>query len=1216
MKRKIMALMLAFCLCANVSASEILLDAGEEAGTIQAQAETEGNQEPEEVLPIPAEEIPAEPDSEEESGNREEPSPEEEEQEPEPDEGTEAPSLSDEISHTDGEILLPETDAQDEAETDAQDETETVLPEGTGEEPVEMPEENTDPSEEEMSPSEPDGEMSSSPLRTEPEGFDDAYEGTPDEEDSEYGGYEFAGYLEDGTPNFVWEGPGEPSEIGNELILEEPVERIEEQRGETGNEGQGTVTPELSGETGNESAEPHETAAYPEPQSDGEENASPEMPALPEIDPEIPSDPETLPETGMSWFSRTIPLSLRPLFSQDDSLTAETQTLFSSMPEEEGLLPEVSDSPAVRVMTVDPAVTRIEPSVPGNYLKDTEKQSAYHGYTRMSDTVSPMMVDGIHSEEGGRRIYKGGRYFVDGAVALDGVSYYADEEGWLTSGWLKTLSEESAVSPSAVRADDRFVYRYYDPDTNERLTGYQVVDGVGHFFILSTGIMSIDNARMVDGVYLYSDRYGKTDQVKLVYGNTIISKENQNNDAYLAKNMVQAVDINTFTGQDGKYSFRPRWYADKTNVEVFGFTPVEVPHGYYCTLTDYSQKGQIGCIYRNVGRYKGREVDVRLTVMDYEFFSMNGDQEVGYFLVFNNAIGLNACNTRTITADMQFLDHETGQPVVVDGYATFSDIDISQSLTILSDVDEVFVDQNCVLFKDPSSLSFTAPFITSRNGSAVTDKNPEYWVQANYHSDHLTYRFGTAYEQYRFIDGSLINGESRYIWRDGYSGNAADYSIVKEDGNLRQSWQGLYFHRLGRISIPPLYKTVSDADEKSVTENRLVRADEPFEYILSHVVPGESERFYYDSYQITDTISADFRIDPARCRVTDDQDADVSERFVLTVSGQNVNCSAKPEWLARDDFYNNTYHLHIGAAAENPEKFLEYTDKDYEVRNWGEASFTRSTGPEKTKSNETVTRFRVPRVEVIKKDSETGENLKGAEFILYPYDSRTGDYKKEGEKLKYNEEEKKYESEGLLVTEYNDKDGKGSYAFLLKETKPPKGYVDEGFESEIILSGGQSVYVLTVENKPDIPPLGRIIITKRILESDIIWAHGNPTFLFSAEGEDVKGDHHRYEDYLCFSQGGYSVDGSGYAVLTLTIENVPIGTYDIREMPVIDYALVSAAPQTANVTILGGGSASYGMGVLTREETEAGVTFTDKKGDDHGYRHTDVVRNAIPIAFS
>ncbi len=1046
----------------------------------------------------------------------------------------------------------------------------------------------------------------------------------PDNEAEEYGGYCFSGYLEDGTPNFVWEGPGEPSEIGHELIMPQADENSSIYPAEG-------VVSHYSGE-----GVMPDDAPYPQETDDGPMVYSSE--AVEDVNHDC--EPKNLEafltsekDAKKELYSSQIPDELSQTtsdttasaadYSNPEVLNSSPVVLTSgtgSSSDEILSSPVVVSSPAVQELSMARAGS------PSNYLKDTQGQQAYHAYRSMSDSTDTSMVDGIHTNaDGRRRIYKDGKYFKNGAVALEGVSYYADSNGWLWKGWLKTISDESITNVSQIHSDDSFVYRYYDPSTDERLTGYQTVDGLGHFFILSTGIMSIDYARMIDGKYYYSDRYGICNEVKLSYGNKIMSQENQNNDSYLAKNMVNSVDINTFTGQNGAYSFRPRWYTDKTRLELFGFTPIETPQGYYCMIPDGSLKGHIGCIYRNVGRYKGREVDVRLTVTDYEFFYMNGDQEIGYFLVFKNQIGLNACNTRSITADMEFLDHETGQPVSVKGYATFSDIDISQSLTILSPVDEIFVDKNCVLYKDPGKLAFTAPFITSRDGSAVNDDNSEYWVQANYTGSHLKFCFGTAYEQYRFIDGSLINGESRYVWKSNYTGNANDYSIARSSGNLRQSWQGLHFHRLGKVSIPPITKTVSDSDETAVTENRLLRADETFEYTLSHNVPGESDRFFYSSYVVTDTVHTDLALQAGSFSVTNDQDADVSGRFDIRIQGQKITFTAKAAWLANEDFYDNTYHFHFSVKEKDTNVFKPFVESDYTVRNRGSVVFTRGGGSENAESNETITRYRIPYLSVAKKDSDTGALLEGAEFTIYSYDKAAGKYETTGKKLVYDTQKKRYESEGLILTEKNDKDGKGNHAFLLRETKVPEGYEDEGFEREIILTGSMTILEVTVENKPDTPPLGKIIITKRILESDIIWAHGNPVFLFAAEGTDIKGDPHRYEEFLQYTNGGYTLDGHGYAVLSLTIENVPIGTYDIYELPVIDYYLVQASAGTSNVTIHTTGPAArgrdpkdtaYGTGVLSKNALTCAITFTDKKGDDHGYRHTDVIRNNMPVTMS
>ena len=59
----------------------------------------------------------------------------------------------------------------------------------------------------------------------------------------------------------------------------------------------------------------------------------------------------------------------------------------------------------------------------------------------------------------------------------------------------------------------------------------------------------------------------------------------------------------------------------------------------------------------------------------------------------------------------------------------------------------------------------------------------------------------------------------------------------------------------------------------------------------------------------------------------------------------------------------------------------------------------------------------------------------------------------------------------------------------------------------------------------------------------------NPTFLFRAEGLDEKGEAHRYEEFICFRQQEYTVDQNGYATLTRVIPNVPLGTYQIYELP-------------------------------------------------------------------
>ena len=79
---------------------------------------------------------------------------------------------------------------------------------------------------------------------------------------------------------------------------------------------------------------------------------------------------------------------------------------------------------------------------------------------------------------------------------------------------------------------------------------------------------------------------------------------------------------------------------------------------------------------------------------------------------------------------------------------------------------------------------------------------------------------------------------------------------------------------------------------------------------------------------------------------------------------------------------------------------------------------------------------------------------------------------------------------------------------------------------------------LKVQNTPKTVPLGKITIRKKIKEEDITWAHGNPTFFFVAEGKDLSGAFHRYEDYVTFAPESYQTDENGYAILSVTLDHV------------------------------------------------------------------------------
>ena len=827
-----------------------------------------------------------------------------------------------------------------------------------------------------------------------------------------------------------------------------------------------------------------------------------------EPDEAVQPDPDLIPEDEVSeseWQETEGAAEDIVLTDSEPDTQADTYELLSAGPEDE-----------------DPAMFLPFGPVPSaggtgdpNYFLSAGRLPEYHRWTEVSDPADSDIPDGVWQDEaGGFRCYRGGRYFIDGYCIVNGKTYYADENGYLLTGWQKTIFSNDYGMDS--KNDEQFRVRYYDPDTCELVTGFREIDGILHYFKENDqGKLGTNLYLERDGLMYYADRYGVCGPVRLRYGNTLLTEENQNNDEYLAKYQVPAVDSDTFRGQSGDYTFRPKWYEGLTSYTIFGCPVKQVSDGVYCALTDESAKGNIGCVFRNVGRYNGHEIDLKITIVDYTFFSFNGSDEVGYFYVLDNRIGITATNLEDITASMQFLDHTTGELVSVKGYATFSDIDIGQSVDILSDVDEVFVDQNCVLYKDPASLSFSAPWVTNRIGNAVTDEDRENWVQVNYSSDTLVFRFGSAYSHYCFADtGWPIDGESHYVWKQGFSGNEYDYGILVDE-KLRQSWLGLYYNRLGMVSIPPVSKLVSDSDETEVTENTLYGFSEPFLYTLCHNVPGESPAFYYDSYRVYDQIPEDLMADPSGFRVLDDGGNNVTDRFICTEDHNLVVFEAKSEWLSEDLFYDNNYNYQIPVSIRSEADPPKDNDGYCRFYNTCTAELKRPQGEESSVSNETVTRVR------------------------------------------------------------ND----------IAECE--------------------------------------IIITKIIPESETLRAHGNPTFFFAVDGTDQEGNPHHYEEFLCFDQTGHESDGDGNVFKSCRISHIPAGTYEVTELPCLDYYLVRASADTHNmniVTVGQGGPSSipaevaYGRCTLDESGSSAGITFFDEKQDYHGYRHNDVVRNTIPLS--
>ena len=290
------------------------------------------------------------------------------------------------------------------------------------------------------------------------------------------------------------------------------------------------------------------------------------------------------------------------------------------------------------------------------------------------------------------------------------------------------------------------------------------------------------------------------------------------------------------------------------------------------------------------------------------------------------------------------------------------------------------------------------------------------------------------------------------------------------------------------------------------------------------------------------------------------------------------------------------------------EEEVDITDKDarlsFEVVNEQEKEYTG------------VIRLR-------KTDIYTGEVLEDAEFTVLQWNRGKQTYQNDlgGQSiLKFDGETGWYSTEELVLTDANQ--GR----FKVVETKNPENYTGK-YEKEVIFQKKENTDTvdLKAENTPVTLPLGNITIIKKIKEEDITWAHGNPTFSFVAEGTDLSGNPHRYEDYVTFTRGSYETDKNGYATLSVTLRNIPLGQYTVWEKPVLRYYLKDVRANTENVRIIKGAAPAYGTdprkiasgtAALTMQNKNASLTFVNEKSRYDRYSHNDSIKNTIPVSFS
>ena len=918
-----------------------------------------------------------------------------------------------------------------------------------------------------------------------------------------------------------------------------------------------------------------------------------------------------------------------------------------------------------------------------NYLRTAtffEKQNA----TADGGPGDTSITDGFH----GNKLYKNGYYYRNGIIKnpADGEYYSFDSSGnMMTNAWVCTPSSSSPQEGWQRRSNEK--QYFYAGNNGKLLRGYNMVDGIGHYFGQLDG-SGRPYMRNLLGLVLYNTslhyvymitRYGICEPVKLINnGYRVLSKQTLSSpstisaDGYAESLVTDTEDNRNYTkltSDDyyfnnstllmplGESQVNPtitrdqpngnsQYNLDKTNgflarynsvVEIrdpyndkipgtYNFAPKVVdgitttrlfqPSGVqwtalngtqsYIPVVDGSLKGKVGIIYEHVGMYNGRDMDVKMTITDYEFHEFLGDTEVGLLFVFKNGISITTNNLKSVTCRLDFIDHETQALTQCEGFMNIRDIDLNAGVQMGMEFDHLFVTPDSPILTIPGmTRGFTAPFQAGSDGQTIGNRDNAYWVMGTYkNADHVTLKVLDKNYAYEYAHSQLMPVSGMEMWTDDFTGNINDYYLaghINGTPAVSAQIQSISFEPVVPFDMQPLNKTVSDTDEKNVTYDTLSSVNEPFTYTLTKYVPYALHGDYgnykdfdlrFQSFSITDTIDSRLEFASAASDIKMVRyDGTVITGATASINGQTLTVTVSPETLAQDSFYDQTYMISFTVKIKNPSSYVDAQTLTF--KNKGTLRVRRSNiDEEPVDSNEVTTVVSIDEkkgnLSITKKDSETGSVITSATnavFKVTQWNLTTSRYEDTLASSTLTYSNGKYVLNNIPITAQNQ--GK----FHVEETQSPTGYTGH-YSADFTLTNNQTVE-LTANNTPE-DKLGNLVITKTDSETgSAITTATNAIFKVMQWNSSTN----RYEDTLATSVLTYS---SGVYILNnIPITNQNQGKFHVEEtQPPTGYTghysadFTLAKDETKRITVSNPPEDKFGNLSIIKKDSETGAVIT------------------------
>ena len=403
----------------------------------------------------------------------------------------------------------------------------------------------------------------------------------------------------------------------------------------------------------------------------------------------------------------------------------------------------------------------------------------------------------------------------------------------------------------------------------------------------------------------------------------------------LAKNKTLSANTNTIP-KEYTYMLAP---TEATTVTVNKIGQSTVDKGVASASAAYKQwwklqdswKGNIKATFTHCGFYQGKEINVVMTLLDWEFLDNNqarnntvdntSDDAKNVYVSFPaknltqgvntgvNKIGIEVEYCSWIKVRYNFYD-QNGSTVNVKGFTTFNDIDGGQGVHYISGHRNLYSTYDSKLYY--SEVNGT-PYIFDKDNSSSNNEDKPYWITNTFNSSMtVAYTFGM---NSRATSNTLYPGLGYFVrggcgWITNYEEKAV--------------------------------KSATAAPVKTVSTNLITNRDKTFTYTITHTVPYESEDNHYNSYSIVDDIPDELELMSTQVFCGE---SDVTRYFSMVKGNNTIAAIARN--IDLKGFYNSTYKLVLTVKLKDDVD----VSKPFEIKNKG---YIQINGT-KTYSNEVAT---------------------------------------------------------------------------------------------------------------------------------------------------------------------------------------------------------------------------------------------------------------------